>query len=82
MVADQAEIVAVADPIGRNDKVTHRDARLDEPPRDQEMLVDRRRAVILELVRLAVAVAVAKPRVFATQVEGFDQPARREHVEG
>ncbi len=81
VVADQAEVVAVSVPAAVGERHAA-DARLDQPARDQQMLVDRRRTVVLELVGLAVAVAVAKPRVFLAQVECVDQPARGQDVEG
>ena len=81
MVADQAEIVAVSVPPAIR-KRHAADAGLDQPPGDQQVFVDRRRAVILKLVRLAGAVAVAQPRVFLAQVEGLDQPAGGQDVEG
>ena len=46
------------------------------------MFIYRRCSVVLKLKRLAVAVAVAKTRIFAAQIQGVDQPARRKDVEG
>ena len=81
VVAHQAEVVAVRVPAAVGERHAT-DAGLDQPARDQQMLVDRRCTVVLELVRLAVAVAVAKPGIFPAQVEGVDQPAGGQDVEG
>ena len=81
MIAHQAEIVAVRIPAAVRQRDAT-DARLDQPARDQQMLVDRRCTVVLKLVGLAVAVAVAKPGIFPAQVEGVDQPAGGQDVEG
>ena len=58
VVAHQVEVLAVAVPaaVGQRDAA---DAGLDQPAGHQQLIVDRRRAVVLELVRLAVAVALA-----------------------
>src|SRR5262245_40715003 len=56
-------------------------ACFDEPPREQQMLVNRRRSVELILVRLAVAIALTNSRVFLRQIERVGQTAGGQHVE-
>ena len=81
VVADEVEVLAVAVPAAVAQGHAA-DAGLDQPAGHQELIVAGRGAVVLVLVRLAVAVLVAEPRVFLREVQRVDQLARREHVEG
>ena len=80
MVADEAEVVGVAVPAAIA-QAHHADAGLDEPPRDQQVVVAGRGAVILELVWLAVAIRLADFRILLRQVERLEKPATGQHVE-
>ena len=74
VVADQVEVLAVAVPaaVGQRHAAN---AGLDQPAGHQQMIVDGRSAVVLELVRLAVAVALADLVGSRAQVEGVEQLA-------
>ena len=56
VVAHQVEVLAVAVPAAVGQRHAA-DAGLDQPPGHQQLVVDGRGAVVLEVVRLAVAVA-------------------------
>ena len=76
VVANQAEVIAVAVPaaVGQRDAT---DASFDQAAGDQQVIVHRRGAIVLEVERLAVAVARDNPRVFLAQIEGVGQLASR-----
>ena len=81
VVADEGEVLTVAVPAAITQGHNPRTG-LDEAPGDQQLVVDRRGPVVLELIGLAVAVTLPDPRVFLAQVEGVDELAGGEDVEG
>src|SRR5205823_427709 len=81
VVAHQTEVVAVAVPaaVGQGDDAN---AGLDETARHQQVIVAGRGAVVLELVRLAVAVHRLDLLRLAADIEGLEQFAGGQHAEG
>src|SRR5579862_5186414 len=82
LFGEPLEVAAVPVPASeREGYATH--AGFDQPPRHQELVHPVRAGIFTERRRFAApSVTVAHARVFAFQVERFDQAARREHVEG
>ena len=81
VIAHEGEVLAMAVPAaeGQGDAA---DARFHQPAGHQQLIVDRRGTVELELIGLAVAVAFAHRGRLLGDVEGPHQPVGGEHVQG
>src|SRR5262249_34983055 len=71
VIADEMEILAVTVPAAVRQRYAA-DTGLHEPARQEQVVVDRRGAVVLVVVRLAVAVAGTNPVGLPAEVERFE----------
>ncbi len=80
VVAHQGEVLAVAvpSPVGKRHAA---DAGLHQSPCEEQLVVDGRRPVVLEVIGLAVAVALPNCGRFLGHIEGLEQPARRQYTQ-
>ena len=75
-----SKLLTVRVPAAERDRHDPR-TRLDQPPGHQEVVHAARRAVVL-VGHVADAVAGAQTGIFLGDVEGLEDPARRQHLEG
>src|SRR5579875_2430016 len=81
MIAYQLEVLAVTVPAAIGQR-HHAHTGLDQAASQEQVIVRRRRSVILKLIRLAVAVTRPHLIAFLAEIQRFDKLARSQHAEG